>query len=158
MSIVVDADLYVSRRNTLSYGSSPDRSELWWPLLEKAFAELNGSSYENIGTGGRSDDAMQRLLGRPASSLWLTRWRATTAWERLTESLNARMPVTVSLFDANPVSKRLELTANHTYSVLAYKTENGERWVQIRNPAGAVSQWIDIRTFAQAFDVMDYVK
>lgn len=71
--ITVDGDLYVRAYGGPLYGSTagPDQGErtmeLWFPLIEKAYAAWKGS-FDVIGRGGHSSDVMEAVLGRPGGT------------------------------------------------------------------------------------------
>ncbi len=52
IDVVIDDRLPVDKRtNKLIYGSCENATDFWFPLLEKAYAKLYGSNYENIVAG-----------------------------------------------------------------------------------------------------------
>lgn len=138
--IKVDADLYVDTAGGLIYGASiPDASattmELWWPLLEKAYAQWKGS-YDKIGHGGHAEQVMAAILGR--QGVQTTPNSVEDMWKQAKASLDKSLPC--SLGTPND-SKRYENTGvheNHSYSVLGYEIDatTKQRFLIMRNPWG----------------------
>ena len=60
VTITVDSNLFVDEDGEPIYTHS-STGELWPMILEKAYAEYKGGSYEAIGQGGKAD-AFERLL------------------------------------------------------------------------------------------------
>jgi hypothetical protein len=74
--VKVDGDLYARSYGGALYGhsansSDPRKMELWFPLIEKAYAQWKGS-YNTIGSGGHMSDVFEDCLGVEASSMSLS--------------------------------------------------------------------------------------
>jgi hypothetical protein len=139
-AIKLDADLYVDGDGNPVYGAglpvpSPagPTMELWFPLLEKAYAQWKGS-YEDIGNGGSPADVLSASLGRKGVEKDVK--NANDTWTMITNALDAKTP---AAFCTSSSAKRYENTGlheDHCYSILDYRTVNGKREVQLRNPWG----------------------
>ena len=140
--VTVDADFYVRSWGGPLYGSSagensPEKMELWFPLLEKAYAQYK-CSYNTIGNGGVSSEIFQLILGRPQYDLTTDWSSADKIWTRIKTSLDNKMPVSAGTHgdDQSARYTNTGVYADHSYSVLGYKEEAGVKYVQMRNPWG----------------------
>ncbi len=138
----VDGDLYIDNGDAV-YGHADNRSstakmELWWPIIEKAYAAWHGS-YDAIGHGGHPSDAFAAILGKNGSHAAVS--TADALWTRLKTDFDAKRPAALSTFDDKKDKKRYEGTGvhgNHAYSVLGYEVDAAthKRYVILRNPWG----------------------
>ncbi|MFO0724370.1 MAG: C2 family cysteine protease [Myxococcota bacterium] len=106
---------------------------LWVALIEKAFAQLDGGSYQNLecGNPGR---ALEVLTGAPSTRVSLTeRTPLEALWQRISVAATAARPMVLRTKDLE-VSK--PLCAEHTYAVLGASEQAGVRVVRVYNPWG----------------------
>lgn len=138
--IHVDAELYEQWGRPV-YGHAPGERasmELWFPLVEKAYATWRGG-YEAVGKGGVQNQIFEAVLGRPAG--WLAVDPSTShdaVWDTIQATLNVGLPIgaaTHSNDDGRYANSGVH--ANHGYSVLKTETEGSERYVVLRNPWGS---------------------
>lgn len=171
--ISVDGDLYARAWGGPLYGTSageksPKAMELWYPLVEKAYAMLKGGSYEDIGNGGVAGHVMSAVLGRDNFQQRLGKANEAKAWQRITAAVDNKLPAALGTQDDEAFYKNTGIYANHSYSVLGYKTEGGKKFVQIRNPWGESEPagngandgvfWLSLEDTCRLFDSLDYVK
>jgi hypothetical protein len=140
--IKVDGDLYVRSWGGPLYGRSsnsgdPAKMEMWFPLVEKAYAQWKGS-YDAIGNGGSLGDVVEETLGIDMNSMG-TYSSSDQLWNSIKASLDAKKPVGAGTFgeDKEAMYTNTGVYANHAYSILGYETAaNGDRLVTMRNPWG----------------------
>ncbi len=141
--ITVDGDLYTRSWGGPLYGSTagptaPTKMEMWFPLLEKAYAVWKGNSYNAIGSGGSSSSVFEAILGRPSDDLSIKYSNADAVWQKITSNFDAHKPLSAGTY---PESQKALYTntglyADHSYSVIGYEKKNGVRYVKLRNPWG----------------------
>lgn len=139
--VEVTSALYVRPSGELLYGSSErEEPQLWWPILEKAFARLRGS-YREIGKGGCSDIVLQTLLGRRGRRFFVEpdrKGEADLVWTEIETALAEHRPV-VAGTAPNSLAHRYRNTGvipDHAYAVLSCRTVRGVRKIAVRNPWG----------------------
>ncbi len=117
-------------------GKRPDTAELWWPLIEKAYAQWKGS-YDAIDCG-YPYAAFEALLGREGEHLDLDELDADALFAALGRAEAERAPVVLCSRPESdwPRSDRRGLVKDHAYTLLGVYEEGGERWVRLRNPWG----------------------
>ena len=137
----VDGDLYVGSWGGPLYGSddgvrTPEDMELWFSIVEKAYADWKGASYEAIGNGGSMDQVFRDVLGVDASSMSI--FNRDVVWKQIMSNVNAHRPIGAGTHgdDQAAIYANTGVYADHAYSVLGYKTDNGVQYVQVRNPWG----------------------
>ncbi len=136
--VTVDGQLPTTGGTSLQYAKGQDRSELWVPLIEKAYAQWKGS-YETIGNGGSPGAVMGALVGRQDSYTGLY---DGIDGERLYGQLERAFEGGQSVVAATHGKDREELYngsglyAWHAYTVLGVEEVDGEKYVQLRNPWG----------------------
>ena len=144
VAVKVDGDLYVRSYGGPLYGSSngdtsPDRMEMWFPLIEKAYATWQGS-YDTIGNGGMSSDVFEHVLGKPGRDMTVSTSSSTQdrVWSQLKKAVDNKWPVSAGTHGESQEALYTNsgVYADHSYSVLGYEERNGERYVQLRNPWG----------------------
>uniref|UniRef100_A0A915D651 Calpain catalytic domain-containing protein n=1 Tax=Ditylenchus dipsaci TaxID=166011 RepID=A0A915D651_9BILA len=141
VDVVVDDRLPVrTGTNRLVYMSSATPNEFWSPLLEKAYAKLNGS-YEAL-EGGHSSDAMEDMTGGLA--------------ERLTDLMQIKRSLIKQIYSSNQMGSLMGcsmgrnsladsnhrmpngLITSHAYSITDAKnigSASSPMWLlRIRNP------------------------
>jgi Calpain family cysteine protease len=136
----IDGDLYVRSSGSPLYGATTGANttsnmELWFPLIEKAYADWQGS-YDAIGNGGSAGGVMEVMLGEETTSMFLGTSATERAWTLIKESVDAKNPSSLGTSDDEAKYKGTGIYGDHSYSVLGYKEVNGKRYVQIRNPWG----------------------
>lgn len=139
--IHVDAELYESWYGGPLYGhASGNRAsmELWFPLVEKAYATWRGG-YEEVGKGGTQNQLFEAVLGRSAGWLAINEFSDSSAvWATIVATEHAGLPIgaaTHSVDDGRYVNTGVH--ANHGYSILKTEETQGQRYVWLRNPWGS---------------------
>jgi hypothetical protein len=137
VTIVVDGQLPVVEGG-LRYARGRDRSELWVPLLEKAYAQWKGG-YPEL-SGGRGASVLKALTGREGYSPSVTPSSDPQAlFTQLQEAL-ARKKAVLASTHAKPEDPELYsgtgVYGRHMYSVTGVSEENGTRYIHLRNPWG----------------------
>nr|XP_008122940.1 PREDICTED: calpain-12 [Anolis carolinensis] len=140
VDVVVD-DLLPTINNELLFVRSPEHDEFWMPLLEKAYAKLNGS-YEAM-NGGYMNEAFVDFTGGIGETLSL-KIPNTKLFKTIRAALSRN-----SLMGAHIEVKRPEdiekptpegLVKGHAYSITGiHKIDFGEkvvRLLRLRNPWG----------------------
>ncbi|MFL5318236.1 MAG: C2 family cysteine protease [Myxococcaceae bacterium] len=141
--IKVDGDLYVRSWGAPLYGSSNNADkgdktmELWFPLVEKAYATWKGS-YNDIGNGGMSSDVFEAVLAKSGQDMTITSSNQDKVWAQLTKAIDSKLPVSAGTYGDDQEAKysNTGVYADHSYSVLGYEVKNGEKYVTLRNPWG----------------------
>lgn len=136
--VAIDAQL-PSDGGSISYGRGADRRELWVPLLEKAFAQLQGG-YEKIGNTGSAGRVFAALTG-----VWGTailpkpEMNPEALFASLSRSLEAGKAVVAGTCQEAAASTFVGtgLQAEHAYTVLGVSEEGGRKVATLRNPQGA---------------------
>ncbi len=138
--ITVDADLYTRSWGGPIYGTTtgsndPAKMELWFPILEKAYAKWKGS-YDKIGNGGSAADVMTALTGKSTTSM-------STAYDSSDDIFNAikaagdkKQPMAAGTFDDEKKYANTGVYGDHSYSVLGAEETGGKKYVLLRNPWG----------------------
>jgi hypothetical protein len=102
-----------------SGGTSPGPI-LWGPIIEKAWAALNGSHDRIIGGGDQVVDSHLALTGQPATTLATADLSVDDLGARLQAALDSGQPVTVSsLADDSAALSAAGVIARHAYSLIA---------------------------------------
>jgi hypothetical protein len=137
----VDGDLYARSYGGPLYGraansSDPAKMELWYPIIEKAYAQWKGS-YNSIGDGGYSADVFEDFTGATGRSIDAA-GNPDSVWRTITTAIDAKKPVAAGTHDdGGPVSyTNTGVYGDHAYSILGYETAGTERYVVLRNPWG----------------------
>ncbi len=136
VEIRVDSDLYVDDDGYLLYGHSSlgDKAatrSLWFPLIEKAYAQFRKNSYNNLGHGGLPQEVMTDLLGIEATAQKLESASIEELWASLTSGIKAGIPVVF----ATP-KKEGALASDHAFSLLSVHEADGKRMVKVRASDG----------------------
>lgn len=127
------------------FGRCTSPSQMWAPILEKAYAKLHGS-YQAI-AGGRLSEAMADLTGGVTETVdisspeALSRVQSGELWRTLQEcKLHGHLlSCSLSIKGATPEAIGPNgLLVNHAYAILDVQTipEGGVRLVKVRNPWG----------------------
>ncbi|MGA9525906.1 MAG: C2 family cysteine protease [Myxococcaceae bacterium] len=135
VEITIDGQL--PGRSGRLYGHGSNAQELWVGLIEKAYAQWKGD-YEAIGNGGSPGDVMSAVLGRPESFTWNSGLPDDVRYGELKTALAAGQSIVAATFgeDQSALYTGTGLYASHGYSVHGVSEENGEKFVQLRNPWG----------------------
>jgi hypothetical protein len=140
VEIHVDPELYEARDGSVLYGHAKgDRAsmELWFPLVEKAYAQWKGG-YETVGWGGTQNQVFEAVLGRPAGWLAISETsNRQVVWDTLEATLKAGLPIgaaTNGYDDGRYANSGVH--SDHGYSVLGTQVEGAQRYVVLRNPWG----------------------
>ncbi len=140
--VKVDGDLYVRPYGGALYGhsansSDPKKMELWFPLVEKAYAQWKGS-YNSIGNGGAMGDVFEDTMGIETGSTSLSWGSPDAVWKTITTSVDAHKPIGAGTFGEDQEAKYTNtgIYADHAYSILGYEKSGNDRFVVLRNPWG----------------------
>lgn len=166
--VKVDGDLYVRAFGGPLYGSTngpqdKQQLEMWWPILEKAYASWKGS-YDVIGSGGLSSDVFTDLLGADATIMRVSPSRKEAVWSTIKAGVDGKRPLCLGTSDDDARYAGTGIYGNHAYSVFDYKVEaNGQRMVMIRNPWGQSVPnelndgicWMKLEDVVNLFDSLD---
>jgi hypothetical protein len=138
--VTVDADLYTRSWGGPIYGSTTsandaDKMELWFPILEKAFAKWKGS-YDAIGNGGSSAAAMTALTGKSTDYLSTGYESADQIFKAIKAAGDKKQPMTAGTHDDKKLYTNTGVYGDHAYSVLGAEESNGKRFILLRNPWG----------------------
>jgi hypothetical protein len=143
VEVKVDGDLYVRAFGGPIYGSSlggtntKDKMELWYPIIEKAYAQWKGS-YDAIGNGGSAGRVMSEVLGRSQGYEWISSGSEDRLFNRIKSDIAKGIPVAAGTYGSDQASRYTNtgIYANHAYSILGVEEKNGEKFVKLRNPWG----------------------
>jgi hypothetical protein len=144
-TVKVDGDLYIGKDGGPFYGRSagdkaPQSMELWFPLLEKAYAVWKGGAkgYDAVGSGGFSSDVFQAILGKKGVAKTITTDNGDAIFADIQKQLAKHLPVSAGTY-GDAFHARFTNTgvyADHSYSVVGTKEEGGVKYVEVRNPWG----------------------
>lgn len=142
---VVTIDDYVPMKfNQIRFGKCSDTNEIWVPLIEKAFAKLNGN-YEQCASG-HFGEAMTDLTGEGCESFETKTVDPKSFWDQLVYFheeaflMGCSVPLPESGGSIESDNGR-GLLMGHAYGVLrVVQTRRGQRLLQIRNPWGS-KEW-----------------
>lgn len=138
VNVTVDGELPTRYGSSLYYAKGADRSELWVPLLEKAFAQWKGG-YEAIGNGGSPADVMGALLGTRDQYVGLYEgMNGDRLFQQLKAGVDSGKSVVAATHgeDQEALYTGTGMYAWHAYTVLGVSEENGQKYVTLRNPWG----------------------
>jgi len=145
VEVKVDGDLYARSSGGPVYGSSAgDTSlkgmELWFPLMEKAYAVYAGGTegYNGIGNGGMSNDLFEAILGKRGTTSSISAGNADHVFAAVKHAIDSHLPISAGTYgdDKEAMYTNTGVYADHSYSVVGYKEEGGKQFVQLRNPWG----------------------
>ena len=110
--------------------------EMWYPVIEKAYAQWKGS-YDTIGNGGSSSDVFEDFTGHQGRSTNAA-GNPETVWRTITTAIDAKKPVAAGTHDdGGPVNyTNTGVHGDHAYSILGYEKSGNDRFVVLRNPWG----------------------
>lgn len=143
VEITVDGDLYVRSYGGLVYGSSlgtpaaTDKLELWYPIIEKAYAQWKGG-YEAIGNGGVSGQVMSEVLGARDQYSSISDFNKDRIYSQIKDGAEKGYPMTAGTYGTEDAERYTNtgVYANHAYSVLGVEEKDGVKHVKLRNPWG----------------------
>lgn len=137
--VTVDGDLYVRFGvDEPVYGAAgtgsraPAEMELWYALLEKAYAQFRGGyqAFEDT-TAENAETMLQALTGLPT---WqLPNVDSATVWETIRAAVDEERPM-IGYTTTGPKYFNTGLITDHGYSVLGYTERDGRRFVKLSNP------------------------
>jgi len=140
--IKVDGDLWARPYGGPLYGRSansgdPKTMELWFPLVEKAYAQWKGS-YNAIGNGGMASDVMEALTGHEGNDMYISGGNKDAAWAQIKKSVDSHLPVAAGTYgeDKEAMYTNTGVYADHAYSIVGYEQTGAEKYVVLRNPWG----------------------
>jgi hypothetical protein len=138
--VTVDADLYTRSWGGPVYGTTPNASdptkmELWYPIIEKAYAKWKGS-YDRIGNGGVPSSVLTALTGKSTRSLDSGYSSADEIFNAVKDAGDKKLPMTAGTHDDKSIYTNTGVYADHAYSVLGAEEVNGQKLILLRNPWG----------------------
>lgn len=135
--IVVDGELH-SRYGKANQKDANGNPINWFPLVEKAYAELVGG-YDIMGQGLSVGDVIATLSGRKNTAYFHNVTDADKVWGELVDGYkNQRVMAAGTHPSAAGVNySGSGVYANHAYSILSVREENGQRLLTLRNPWGS---------------------
>ena len=123
------------------YFSCSAQNEIWVPLIEKAWAKVNGC-YARIGCGGYCSEAFDVLTEAYTEHIFIIKKKKEEVWKKIENSFSKKYVMTAgtSSDNANLKLDKIGLCIGHAYTLMnIYKinTKSGEeRLVKLRNPWG----------------------
>ncbi len=143
VEIKVDGDLYARSYGGPIYGGSlggstaPDKMELWFPLIEKAYAQWKGS-YDSIGNGGVAGQVMSDVMGKGYKYENISAANQDRVYEMIKTAAANKQPMAAGTYGTEDAAKYTNtgVYAHHAYSVMGVEEENGTKYVKVRNPWG----------------------
>tara|TARA_B100001989_G_scaffold225172_1_gene180046 strand:- start:9919 stop:11394 length:1476 start_codon:yes stop_codon:yes gene_type:complete len=147
VSVTVDGELYVRSNQAPLYGGAnvdnrdKEKMEMWYPILEKAYAALKDNGYQNIESGWSHKMMMMFTGATQNDEHFLPTAQADQIFDRLKEATAEGWPGTaVTYANSADESSRYagsRIYASHAYSVLGVEEKDGGKFVQLRNPWGS---------------------
>lgn len=139
VTVTVDSDIAADAGASKSkYGKAREGGEQWVSVLEKAYAQWKGG-FETIGNGGHSTEVFEALTGK--RSTWENTTGANTdrLFKTISTNVAAHKPMTAGTFgeDSGVNYTGTGVYAWHAYTLLGASEENGQKYVQLRNPWGS---------------------
>ena len=166
----VDADLWVGENGKPIYGGDSDGvDKLWFPIMEKAFAQMKGS-YPNIDSGF-GGETMAMLMDGTQHNVPTAGSSPDSIYQQMQQALAAGHPVIASTEADSPTlcyttvttSDGVTLYGDHQYTVTGVHESNGVKYIDLRNPhASDVAnggEYCSVRMddYMKYFDAADYV-
>jgi hypothetical protein len=141
VEIVVDNKLF-ARGSSPMYGAGardPQSGdvELWFPLVEKAYAAHVGS-YDVLAQGTSVGKVMADFLGRANTEVWLKDAKPDDVWQKMLRAKENNQAMACGTYPSSESARYSGsgLYPNHAYSVISMGEVNGQRMVTMRNPWG----------------------
>ena len=138
VKVTVDSDLFVKDDGTPIYTHSPS-GELWPMILEKAYAQHMGGSYEAIGQGGKAGDVVRAFTGEPYMMHNMEDAHShQEVFETIRDTIEAGRPASAGTYGDKSRYEGMKLYANHNYAILGggMDENTGEPYLVLRNPWG----------------------
>lgn len=171
--VKVDGDLYVRSFGGALYGhsansSDPKKMEMWFPLVEKAYATWKGS-YNDIGNGGMSNDIFEAVLGRTGESDNISPSNHAAIFNTIKKNMDAKSPMSAGTYGDDQAARYTNsgVYADHSYSIVGYEESGGKQYVKLRNPWGESEPAnngandgifkLDLETFSKLYQNIMYV-
>jgi hypothetical protein len=132
--IRIDGDLPAGGpyANGLDYAHPGASGSIWVPILEKAYAIIDGgNNYANLAQGWMT--SVYSAFGITPESVTTTTPDGSL-YPALQSELNALNPETVGT--GKSIADGAPLIANHAYTITGFGTSNGAWYIQLRNPWG----------------------
>lgn len=132
--ITVDGELYVhpAIRKPL-YARSRNATELWGPVLEKAYAALHEDGYAGVHSGWPID-AMRTLTNRESDLVLHADRTDEQLFATIQQALRDRRPTVADIGPDNArAAEAAGLTSLHAYAILDAVEENGAQYLVMRN-------------------------
>jgi hypothetical protein len=133
-----------------AYVTAAKSDELWPALVEKAFAQWKGS-YEAIGEGGWPAEALAAVTGQQVTTLDTTQTTPDDLFAQITAATQSKQPTVCYTypnagheadFAATGTTVQSDgsllsgVVDSHAYSIFGTSTQDGQRFVTLRNPWG----------------------
>ncbi len=139
--ITVSRELYTGLGGGPEFGGSRnsgrlEKAELWFPLLEKAYAAWKGG-YDGL-SNGFPYEVFEAVLGVEGRHFDTEAMSAEAIFQQLKRASKDGEPVITWTKVDSPERPFInsDLAADHAYAVLGVEESNGERRVKLRNPWG----------------------
>lgn len=139
--VSVDDFVPVKRSGGLIFAHCKDDNEYWVPLVEKAFAKLNGC-YENLSSGNFSE-AMTDLTGEGSEACALTPEMAESdeMWKKLEYYVAEQFLMGCSIEGVGEHDNGMGLLTGHAYGIMSCRIlGDGTRLLKLFNPWG-MKEW-----------------
>lgn len=138
--VTVDADLYTRSWGGPIYGTTTGtndttKMELWYPILEKAYAKWKGS-YDKIGNGGSAADVMTALTGKYTTSMSTAYDSSDALFKAIKVAGDKKQPMAAGTHDDDKKYANTGVYADHSYSLFGAEESGGKKYVLLRNPWG----------------------
>lgn len=133
-------DMVPTKNNKVAFCHS-DQGELWAILLEKAYAKAYGG-YWNTGAGGFSPNTLTDLTGAPCEDLrWEDENERLSLFDKLFDADKKRYIMNTGTKGSGEVKDATGIISGHAYTLVgAYKLDNGDKVLKLRNPWGS-GEW-----------------
>jgi hypothetical protein len=170
--VTVDADLYTRSWGGPLYGTTTGtndttKMELWFPILEKAYAKWKGS-YDKIGNGGSASDVFTAITGKTTTSM-STGWDSSDAlFNAIKAAGDKKQPMAAGTFDDEKKYANTGVYGDHSYSLLGAEEVGGKKYVLLRNPWGESEPGndgkndgyfkLEMSKFMKLYDGVDFLK
>lgn len=168
VTVSIDGTLeYKNGKPKYSY-TQEDEHEMWFPLLEKAYASWKGG-YEAIGDGGYPDVALSELTGRKsvcvsteAKYFKSAEIQKSTLLGIFEKADRNNWKVVCATGGSGEVQDKdnPDVYTGHAYSYHGYNHET--HMIRLRNPWGEGSNpegffWISVPDFLKYYDTISYI-
>jgi len=139
LEFTVDADLLYKGASPV-YGKgmidADGQTILWWPILEKAFAEY----FDGYGAinGNWMSFALETLTGKKPHRQFFTGNQEDAAWQKINELVHNpnAITTTATVAGVDAEGAKRGYVGGHAYTVTGCEDDGKQRWVKVRNPWG----------------------